>query len=234
MRYHNKKLFFTAGIDYYTRIYEFFSLYYVYTHRWSTPEVTEFNYQTVSDEGLISRTCGGDQMAFQTLVERYQSKVIGIAYGVVHNSDDAKDVAQNVFVKVYKSIDKFRGDSKFSTWLHRIIINVAIDFIRQKKKKTALEYDDTYRQDVELSAPHPQKTLPSDKLLTKELYAKLQEAVQQLPDTQRTTFVLREMENLSYSDIAEAMECSEGTVMSRLFYARQKIREYLTPYLGDK
>lgn len=183
------------------------------------------------DEQLVAQFQKGDGDAFRTLVMRYEKKVLGIAYGVVHNSDDAKDIAQNVFLKIHRSLEKFRGDAKFYTWLYRITVNVAIDFMRKKKRKMSVEYNDAVKLNADIPIAPSKKSLPRDKVLLKELYEKLQEAIQSLSEEHRTTLVLREMENLSYQEIADTLNCSIGTVMSRIYYARRKVQQQLKPYL---
>lgn len=185
-----------------------------------------------TDHELVDAVKNGDAAAFNVIVQRYESKVIGVLFGMMHNPEDARDVAQDVFLKAYRSIDKFRGDSKLYTWLYRITVNMAIDFIRKKQKRHKVEYHDEMKvKEEEQGAVPVDKPGPSDTLQSRELYERLRQIVDTLPEEQKKAFMLREMEDLSYQEIAEVMQCSAGTVMSRLFYARKKIRDQLKPYM---
>ena len=190
-------------------------------------------FEDYSDNELVEICRQGQMQAFQVLVERYQNKVVGIAYGVSHNQEDANDIAQDVFVKIYRSLKKFRGDSKFYTWLYRITVNMSIDYMRKKKRRQNVTYLDEVKIETEAPMPNIKKTSPKEKLLLKEMYRKILDAIKTLSDDHRVTLVLREMKDLSYQEIAETMNCSVGTVMSRLFYARKKVREKLKPYFND-
>jgi len=193
--------------------------------------VNDADYTEYSDETLIEKAKKSDLEAFKIIVERYQTRVISVAYGIVHNEDDAKDISQDVFVKVYKSLDNFQGNSRFYTWLYRITVNMAIDYNRKIKRKQAMEYNDDINVKTELPLADSKQALPDKYIYDKEIYGKLQEAIENLSEEQKKTFILREMEDLSYQEIADIMKCSVGTVMSRLYYARDKIRLYLKPYL---
>lgn len=185
--------------------------------------------QDCTDEVLVEKIKEGDRESFRVIMERYQPKVMAVAFGIVHNQDDAKDIAQEAFLKIYRSIDKFRGDSKFYTWVYRITVNIAIDFMRKKTKKEKVQYNDALKADIPM--PESKESSPRQRMVVNEMYQKLQEIINKLSYDQQTAFVLREMEDLSYQEIADIMKCSVGTVMSRLFYARQKVRDALKPYL---
>ncbi|MCD6460896.1 sigma-70 family RNA polymerase sigma factor [bacterium] len=190
-------------------------------------------FEDYSDNELVEICRQGEMEAFQVLVNRYQAKVVGIAYGVSHNQEDANDIAQEVFVKIYRSLKKFRGDSKFYTWMYRITVNISIDYIRKKNRRRNITYLDEVKIEPDILMAGMKKSSPKEKLLLKEMYGKILDAIKTLSEDHRLTLVLREMNNLSYQDIAETMHCSVGTVMSRLFYARKKVREKLKPYLND-
>lgn len=185
---------------------------------------------SAADEMLINEVIDGNTDSYREIVIRYEKKVVGIAYGIVHNEHDAMDIAQEVFLKVYRSLDKFRGQSKFFTWLYRITVNMSIDFKRKKTRKSTVTYDGDIKFMNEIPG---RSTSPSKKLFIKEVYNKLNDAIEVLPEDQKATLVLREIENLSYQEIADILKCSTGTVMSRLFYARKKLRDMLKPYLSD-
>jgi len=193
--------------------------------------VNDAEYTEYSDETLIEKAKKSDLDAFRVIVQRYESRVKSVAYGIVHNEDDAKDICQDVFIKVYRSLDNFQGNSRFYTWLYRITVNMAIDYNRKIRRKQAMEYIDEINVKTEIPMPETKQVRPDKYIYDKEIYAKLNEAVELLSEEQKKAFVLREMEDLSYQEIADIMKCSVGTVMSRLYYARDKIRIYLKPYL---
>lgn len=169
------------------------------------------------------------------LVERYQHRAYGIAMGVLRNPADAMDAAQDAFVKVYKNIQNFKGESAFYTWLYRIVVNVCIDHIRKHKKRRMVEYDDTWRRrDQAEFTPLTGNTRamqPNIALENEELSLVLNEALSTLSENHRAIILLREVEGLSYEQIAEVMDCHIGTVMSRLHHARKRLQKALKPYL---
>jgi RNA polymerase sigma-70 factor (ECF subfamily) len=188
----------------------------------------------VSDLELVERASGGDNDAFGELVGRYQQKVYAIAYGICHNRQDALDVCQEVFIKIYRKLGGFRGASSFYTWLYRITTNLSIDVQRRKKKVTTVEFDEKILEErrVEARSSEDEKFDPRKVLDRKEIHAAVLKAIEMLPEEQRAAVVLRELENLSYKEIAEAMNCSLGTVMSRLHYGRKKLKEILLPLIS--
>jgi len=151
-------------------------------------------------------------------------------YNMVHSEQDAWDLAQDSFLKAWKSIARFRGQSSFYTWLYRIVMNVTIDWLRKKHVEGGTEFDDSIGlHDIEpgsLTAPRPDP-LPAEKLEHDEIKRRIDEAIAKLSPDHRSVIVLREIEGLQYEEIAEAMDCSIGTVMSRLFYARKKLQSLL-------
>lgn len=175
------------------------------------------------EAGLISRCQQGDQEALRAIFEQYQKKVYRIAYGVVREREDAHDVVQEVFIKLFRSIKNFRGKSQFYTYLYRMAMNTALDHVRKMKKTRATSLD-------EEGSPQPADEIedrPEHNLYRKELEEKLKEALDKLPADQKATLIFREIEELSYQEIAETMGCSIGTVMSRLHYGRKKLQELL-------
>jgi RNA polymerase sigma-70 factor (ECF subfamily) len=167
-------------------------------------------------------------------VKRYQHKVYAIAYGISHNHQDALDISQEVFIKIHKKLKDFRGASSFYTWLYRITANVSIDFQRRKKRIVPVEFDEKILEEPRADATFPggNELDPRRTLAGKELHQAILAAIETLPEDQRAAVVLRELENLSYKEIAKAMNCSLGTVMSRLHYGRMKLREILLPLLS--
>lgn len=191
-----------------------------------------------TEEELIERCKAGDRQAFSILVSKYQRRAFGIAYGILKNPDDAMDAAQDAFVKVFRNIGGFKGNSSFYTWFYRIVVNVCIDQYRRKKKMRSVEYDDTYRRRDESDGVHPlqgntRPMHPGEKFKQEELGEVLYAALETLSDNHRTIIILREVEGLSYEEIAETMDCHLGTVMSRLHHARKNLQKALKPYLEE-
>ncbi|MCB9522630.1 MAG: sigma-70 family RNA polymerase sigma factor [Myxococcales bacterium] len=191
----------------------------------------------LTDQELVARSQTGDRKAFSELVARYQRRAYGIAMGVLRNPDDAMDAAQDAFVKVYRNINGFKGDSSFYTWLYRIVVNVCIDKIRKNRRARNVEYDDTWRRSDEAAVDplvgNTRPMHPGAAHDSKELNGVLKEALSQLSDNHRTIILLREVDGLSYEEIAEVMECHIGTVMSRLHHARKNLQKALKPYLEE-
>jgi len=188
----------------------------------------------LSDFQLVQNAREGDQDSFEELVRRYQQKVYTIAYGICHNSDDALDICQEVFIKIHRKLNDFRGASSFYTWVYRITANVSIDFQRRKKKVASVEFDEKILEEPLQQARNAEdkKFDPRRILDGKEIRQAILKAIEMLPEDQRATLVLRELENLSYKEIARAMNCSLGTVMSRLHYGRKKLKEILSPLVS--
>ncbi|MGB6555464.1 MAG: sigma-70 family RNA polymerase sigma factor [Candidatus Binataceae bacterium] len=173
---------------------------------------------------LIERARKGDKEAFGVLVERYQRRVANVALSVVHNQDDAIELAQETFVRAYENLSKFESRSSFSTWLYRIAANLAIDFWRREGRHVVLRGEDAENEIRRL----PSNTGDSFKTASrKELSARLTAALEELTPEHRTVILLREVEGLSYDEISEALNCPRGTVMSRLHYARNRLRVLL-------
>lgn len=192
------------------------------------------------DLTLVKRVREGDQRAFRLLVERYQRKVYAIALGMVKDKQEAMDVSQEAFVKIYKYLPHFKGDSSFYTWLYRITVNASIDVIRRRGGgrglSEAVEFDETMPLDSP-DAAHIGTlgsrlgTNPQKSALRRELAEKIQEALEQVPEKHRAILLLREVEGLSYEELAATLEIPKGTVMSRLFHARAKVQKLLSEYL---
>jgi RNA polymerase sigma-70 factor (ECF subfamily) len=191
----------------------------------SSPQASE-----PDDKDLVRRCQQGDDRAFDELVTKYRSRAFAMIYHLVHNEQDAWDLAQDGFVKAWKSLDRFRFQSSFYTWLYRIMTNVAIDFLRKKQIQSGQEFDDTIGlQDLEPGSDLAPKSvpLPLQKMERAELRQRIDAAIARLSPEHRTVILLKEMEDLQYHEIAETVGCSIGTVMSRLFYARKKLQVML-------
>lgn len=186
------------------------------------------------DLALVLAVRNGDTTAYRGLVERYQTRVFHLVFGMVRNREDARDLTQEAFVKAYRNLHAFRDESRFYTWLYRIAMNVTIDFVRRRAKAPVAGAD----EDVAVREPdgavaeiHHAES-PRRAYERKELHDAILAAVEQLPEDQRQVVLLREIEGLSYKEIAEIVGVPEGTVMSRLFYARKKLQAALAPLVG--
>ena len=182
------------------------------------------------DLDLVARSQAGDTSAFNELVTRYRSRAFSMIYQMTRNEQDAWDLAQDGFVKAWKSIGRFRGQSSFYTWLYRILMNVTIDSLRRKRIASGTEFDDAIGlRQIEpgaATAPRPEMQ-PAEKISDKEIRERIDAAIEKLSPEHRAAIVMREIDGLEYSEIAEQMDCSIGTVMSRLFYARKKLQALL-------
>jgi RNA polymerase sigma-70 factor, ECF subfamily len=189
------------------------------------------------DLELVRRTQAGDRAAFRALFDKYHRRVFAIALGVVKNQQDANDVTQEAFVKVYRHIEGFEGASSFYTWLYRITMNLSIDLFRRRKTARQVDYDDAVgRDDDDLAdpagiAPSHLGGDPSKAQSRKELVGKLTGALETLPPIHQQVLILREVDGLSYEEIAQVTQIPKGTVMSRLFHARRKMQAALAGYV---
>jgi RNA polymerase sigma-70 factor (ECF subfamily) len=182
------------------------------------------------DLQLVARSQAGDTAAFNELVTRYRSRAFSMICQMTRNEQDAWDLAQDGFVKAWKSIGRFRGQSSFYTWLYRILMNVTIDSMRRKHIQSGTEFDDQIglRQIEPGAATAPRTEMqPVEKISDREIRTRIDEAIAKLSPEHRAAIVMREIDGLEYTEIAAAMECSLGTVMSRLFYARKKLQTLL-------
>ena len=181
------------------------------------------------DRELVEAVRKGDPTAYRGLVERYQGRVYGLMCGMVRDREEARDLTQEVFIKAYNNLDRFRLESSFYTWLYRIAMNLAIDHIRKFKRRQTGEFDDNQAQweaDGMLADGH-RRLEPDRDLSRKQLHGTIMEALQKLSPDHRQVILLREVEGLSYAEIGEAADIAEGTVMSRLYYARRKLQKLL-------
>jgi RNA polymerase sigma-70 factor (ECF subfamily) len=182
---------------------------------------------------LVDAARRGDAKAFRTLVERYQRKAYAVALGIVHDPDEARDVVQEAFIKVHRNLATFEGDAHFFTWMYRIVMNQCIDQLR-KRRGERIEFDEAQSTDDAGDdtgiAPRRLGFDPARALADKELRERMHAALDQLSPAHRTVLVLREVEGMSYQEMAEVMEVSIGTIMSRLFHARKKMQALLLAY----
>jgi RNA polymerase sigma-70 factor, ECF subfamily len=191
------------------------------------------------DRGLIAKAQAGDKAAFRLLVERHQRRAFSIALALVRDENDANELVQDAFLRVFKSLGSFQGGSSFFTWLYRIITNLSIDLHRKPGRQTVdiddsrLELDESKQSDFPLMA-RIDGADPSELVRRREIGARLQAALDALPSYHRAVIVMREVDGLSYEEMAEAMDVSKGTIMSRLFHARQKLQKALADCYNEQ
>lgn len=181
-----------------------------------------------SDWELVQKCQAGEIGAFQELVSRYHQKIYVVIVGLLRNREDALDVAQETFFRAYRKIKSFQGGSSFYTWLYRIAVNMAIDSQR-RQKRNPLDFRET--MDGLFEEQNEVARDPFSDVHDRELREKLVSAINDLTPEHKAVIILRTVEGLSYKDIGEILGCSEGTVMSRLHYARKKLQEKLSAFL---
>jgi RNA polymerase sigma-70 factor (ECF subfamily) len=200
-----------------------------------TPHLIE---QTVDlrhedDEMLVARAKRGEQEAFDVLVERYKERLYATVYHMTSNHEDANDLVQDVLIKAYKSLGSFKSQSSFYTWVYRIAVNRTINFLKRRKNRNHFSLDDvdtniqTDPDFVELMS----HVTPVREVGLNELQEKLNEALRKLSEPHRAVVIMHDVQGMTHADIAKVMKCSEGTVRSRLFYARQQLQAHLSDYL---
>jgi len=185
-----------------------------------------------SDSLLVERVQQGDKSAFDILVGKYQHKIIKLVGRYVRDPDEAMDVAQEAFIKAYRALGSFRGDSAFYTWLYRIAINTAKNYLaaaRRRPEDFNMDLQDP--EQYELHGRLSSMDTPEGNVLSEEIRQTVNAAIEALPEDLRTAIILREMEGMSYEEIATTMECPVGTVRSRIFRAREAIDRQLKPLL---
>lgn len=188
------------------------------------------------DRELIVRAQNGDGKAFRKLVERHQRRAYAIALGLVRDSNDAHEIVQEAFLRVYRGLHSFQGGSSFFTWLYRIVTNLAIDLIRKPGRKDA-ELVDGQKVDEDTEFPLVSRidgADPINVLRRREIAARIQAALDALPAIHRGVILMREVEGMSYEEMAQAMNVSKGTIMSRLFHARQKLQRALADCYAEE
>ena len=184
------------------------------------------------DQALVERVQRGEKQAFDILVLKYQNKIIQLANRYVHDPDEARDVAQEAFIKAYRALGRFRGDSAFYTWLYRIAINTAKNYlVASGRRPPRSDIDARDAEQYEGATGLKEYATPERLLMRDEIQQTIAAAIDELPDDLRTAITLRELEGLSYEEIAQTMECPIGTVRSRIFRARDAIDTRLKPLL---
>lgn len=178
---------------------------------------------------VIEQILKGDINAYEQLVTRYEKSVYNLALRMTDNAEDAADMAQEAFIKAYNSLASFRGDSKFSVWLYRIVSNVCLDFLRKQSRRPAmsLSVEDDDGEDVQLDVPD--ESMSPESLLERKLTREsVRAGLAQLPEDYRQILLLRELQGLSYDEIAQTLDIGVGTVKSRIFRAREKLCAFLS------
>jgi RNA polymerase sigma-70 factor (ECF subfamily) len=181
------------------------------------------------DRELIEKAKQGDSAAFRRLVERHQRRAFAIAVGLLHDENDALEVVQEAFLRVHRSLASFHGGSSFFTWLYRIVSNLSIDLMRRPARREA-ELDESHQLEDESGIPLLARLDGADPMAAverKQLAVRIQAALDTLPSYHRGVILMREVEGMSYEEMAQAMGVSKGTIMSRLFHARQKLQRAL-------
>jgi len=181
------------------------------------------------DHELVQRAKQGDTKAFRALVERHQRRAFTIAVGLLRDENDAREVVQEAFLRVWKGLDGFHGGSSFFTWLFRIVTNLSIDFMRKPARRET-ELDESRRINDEAFIPLLSRidgADPADVVRRHEIGERIQEALDGLPPYHRGVIIMREVQGMSYQEMAEIVGVSKGTIMSRLFHARQKLQKAL-------
>jgi RNA polymerase sigma-70 factor (ECF subfamily) len=182
----------------------------------------------LTEQELIKGLQNGDETAFKYLVDNYQDRVYNTALGILQNAEDAEDVAQEVFIQVFRSINTFKGESKLSTWLYRIATTRALDLIRSKKSKKRFGFmQKIFGDENEPLMELPDFNHPGVKLDQKENAARLFKAIGQLPENQRIAFTLHKLEDLSYQEVSEVMKTTVPAVESLMHRAKQNLRKML-------
>ncbi len=186
------------------------------------------------DQELVERVQKGDKTAFDILVRRYEHKLANVISRYIRDPDEVLDVAQEAFIKAYRALPNFRGDSAFYTWLYRIAINTAKNhLVASSRRPPGDDVDAQEAEQFEAESGLKEYATPERMALSSELVTTIQTAIDELPEELRTAIVLRELDGLSYEEIAAAMDCPIGTVRSRIFRARDAIERRIRPLLDE-
>jgi len=184
---------------------------------------------SADDKSLVRAAQKGDMVAFEELVSRHRDKIYARAYSMMRNEEEAIDLSQEAWVKAWQRLKQFQGESSFGTWMTRIVINLCLDQLRRHKRQRAESIEAMDEESGGVERHMPVVTVnPTERLERVELRQRIDQALGQLSEAHRTAIVLHEFEGMEYKEIAKAMDCSIGTVMSRLFYARRKMAVLLS------
>ena len=183
-----------------------------------------------AEDLLIKRAQSGDVAAFEALIEAYEQKVFHIAYRMAGNPDDAADMAQEILLKIFRNVGKFKGESKFSTWVYRVATNTCLDELKKAKRKAAYSLDEEFETEegqlgVEVADTAP---TPEQRVEGQEIRDAITEAISRLSEEHRQIIILRDINGLTYEEVADILDCSLGTVKSRISRAREQLRKILS------
>jgi len=193
------------------------------------------DYPSMDDVGLFKAAQRGDMQAFEELVARHRDKIYARAFSMMRNEEDAIDLSQEAWVKAWQRLKQFQGESSFLTWMTRIVINLCLDQLRKQKRQRSESIEEMEEESGGVERQMPVVTPnPTEKLERTELRARIDRALGQLSYEHRTVLILHEFEELEYKEIAKRMQCSIGTVMSRLFYARRKMAVLMASYRKEE
>ncbi len=185
----------------------------------------------IENKEIIDKAQKGDMFAFRALVDLYKEQAVRIAYSITGNLADAQDIAQDAFIRVYRNIGAFNFNSQFSTWLYRIVVNLCRDFLRKRNRSKLVLDDKDQPQSAEERFKDEKNQDPARNLLTKELKAKIDNAMRLLPEKQQIVFSLKYKKDMKIREIAQVMGVSESTVKMHLFRAMDKMQKKLSPYV---
>lgn len=189
--------------------------------------------EQLTDQALIERVQNGDKQAFNLLVVKYQNKVCNLISRYVSNSGDVPDVAQEAFIKAYRALPGFRGESAFYTWLYRIAVNTAKNYlVAQGRRPPSSDIDAEEAENYENGGALKEISNPENLMLSEQLKQVVFNTIDSLPDDLKTAITLREIDGLSYEEIAEVMDCPVGTVRSRIFRAREAVDKRVRPLMN--
>src|SRR3954469_6815528 len=196
---------------------------------------TQQDYTALPDEKLVRLAQRGDTRAFEELVARHRDKIYARAFSMMRNEEDAIDLSQEAWVKAWQRLKQFQGDSSFLTWMTRIVINLCLDKLRKQKRERAESIENLEEESGGVERLMPAVIInPTERLERSELRQRIDKALGQLSYEHRTVLILHEFEDLEYKEIAKRMQCSIGTVMSRLFYARRKMAALMASYKREE
>ena len=191
------------------------------------------NNDNIGDSELITGLKYGDERAYRQLVRTYQAKLRNVAYGITLDIEESDDIVQDVFLKVYMGIDKFKEESSLYTWLRRITVNESLNWIRKWKRRFRWQHQSLEREDGSSLDIESEEAGPESSYNNKQIAGILKEGLDKLPEKARAVLVLKEVEGLSYEEIGDLLMINKGTVSSRIFYAREKLRECLKGIEGE-
>lgn len=197
--------------------------------------MAELEYSSAEDAALVRAAQKGDTDAFEELVARHRDKIYARAFSMMRHEDEAIDLSQEAWVKGWQRLAQFHGESSFATWITRIVINLCLDELRKQKRRRTESIEEMDEESGGVERQMPAVTInPTERLERGELRQRIERALGQLSHEHRTVLVLHEFEEMEYKEIAKTMDCSIGTVMSRLFYARRKLATLLADLKNEK